>query len=377
MTKELTLKPIVIDGLSMHVTNVNDLFIQPFQEFVYMEEETNKDNPKPSVEVDLKNANKSPDNASNWDKAKNWVKTMLRRFIAWVGKIAQNIKDAFSKNYTSQIKYVGGNKQLNDQIGDAIQSGKFKPTIKDWPKYHIPLQDIVTHSQNANLKDIIDKAIDSGKNINTLDIKQAYYPKALTGKITNEYSIDQILDDLIQEFGIVMEDGEQKKDGENSEQKLSNTGKMLQKYFLYGDPNPTETITNQLDKSIWDDLVNNILNCEKAITIGIEAMRKDIDACAKDLQQRIENVPKPPEEGNNERPSGKDNDPNDPNYLQQFANLVKDISNEYLINFANTMQKEFFVKSYNLYRDMVQAYKNTNGEYNVQQSTQPNPNATA
>lgn len=371
MSQQSTLKPTVINGLSIHTTNINDLFIQPFQEFVYMEEDTNKDNPKPSVEVDMKKANKTPDNASTLEKVKAWFAKVWRMFTTWLAKIGQNIKDAFSKNYASQIKYVTSNEKLNNEITDAIKNGKFNPTIKDWPKYQIPLKKIIENSNQKNLKSIIEKHLEANESVNSTQIKIEYYP--IDGQFI-EYSIDEILDSLIQEFDIVLEEDTSK----DNKQKLSKTAKHLQNFFLYGQCIPTETVTNQLSYDLWTDLVKNITNCEKAITIGITGMQKDISECSKWLDQKFKEVSAQANaEGETTNNTGTTQSKVTPDLVKSYAEIVQEISNEYLINFANTMQKEFFVKCYNLYRDMVNAYKNTNGEYNVQQSTQPNPNATA
>jgi hypothetical protein len=368
MTKESTLKPIIIDGLSMRATNINDLFIQPFQEFVYMEEETNKDNPKPSVEVDMKKANKTPENASTLDKVKAWFAKVWRMFTTWLAKIGQNIKDAFSKNYASQIKYVTSNEKLNNEIKDAIANGKFNPTIKDWPKYQIPLDKINTNSNEKNLKSIIEKHLEANESVNSKQIKLEYYP--IDGQYI-EYSIDEILDSLIQEFDIVLEEDTPK------DNKLSETAKHLQNFFLYGECIPTETVTNQLSDGLWTDLVNNIINCEKAITIGITGMQKDISECSKWLDQKFKEVSaQSNDEGETTNNTRNTQSKVTPDLVKSYAEIVQQISNEYLINFANTMQKEFFVKCYNLYRDMVNAYKNTNGEYNVQQTETPTDTST-
>lgn len=366
MIQQLTLKPITIDGLSMHVTNVNDLFIQPFQEFVYMEEDNNnKENPKPSVKVDMKQANKVPDNASTLDKLKAWFAKVWRMFTTWLAKIGQNIKDAFSKNYASQIKYVTSNEKLNNEITEAIKNGKFNPTIKDWPKYQIPLKKIIENSNQKNLKSIIEKHLEANESVNSNQIKIEYYP--IDGQYI-EYSIDEILDSLIQEFDIVLEEDTSK----DNKQKLSKTAKHLQNFFLYGQCIPTETVTNQLSYDLWIDLVKNITDCEKAITIGITGMQKDISECSKWLDQKFKEVSTQSNaEGETTNNTGNTQSKVTPELVKSYAEIVQEISNEYLINFANTMQKEFFVKCYNLYRDMVNAYKNTNGEYNVQQTQTP------
>lgn len=375
MTKESTLKPIIIDGFSMHVTNVNDLFIQPFQEFVYMEEETNKDNPKPSVEVDMKKANKTPENASTLDKVKAWFAKVWRMFTTWVAKIAQNIKDAFSKNYASQIKYVNSNKELNDKIKESIAKGEFKPTIKDWPTYHIPIKEIIANCENKKLQPIIEKHLNAEEPINPKAIKEEYYPKNENGgSMVVDYSIDEILDSLIQEFGIVLEADENK--DKNADKPKSKTEANLRNFFLYGKYNPDHTVTNQLTDGLWEDLVNNIINCEKAITIGITGMQKDIKECSDWINKKFQEVSaqQSSEEGG-EGTTNSNPSKITPDLVKSYAELVQTISNEYLVNFANTMQKEFFVKSYNLYRDMVNAYKNTNGQYNTdqpQQTTQTN-----
>ena len=65
---------------------------------------------------------------------------------------------------------------------------------------------------------------------------------------------------------------------------------------------------------------------------------------------------------------------------QELVNTLQSISNEYCLNFANTMQHEVFEVSYKLYCDTVKQYKNSNGNLSAktpQQPQTPQPEAPA
>ena len=354
--------PVMIGGVPVSVTNTTRLFLQPFQEFVYTEAD---DNGAPKVEVD-KNAGKPPADAKWYEHAKAFLSKILRQFITWLGKIGQSIRDKFSKNYASQIKYVGGNQRLNQEIEKAIGDGSFKPTITNWPLYKVPIDEIVQNQKK--IMDIIQPYIDKKTPVDQvkLQIKKDYYPDKVSAVITESF---------------VMEEEAPKQ--EEQKKGISENAKKLQNYFLYGTPTPTQTTTDQLSPGLWKDLVDNILNCDKAIDLGVrrivddlqkagQALQKDVDNLKYDAQQDRETA------SNTEQGAGAGlmderavNKEDAARTLQGYVDLItKEISNEYFINFANTMQQEFFVKSYNLYKDMVNAYKNTKGLFEQQQPQQ-------
>ena len=339
---------------------------------------TTSDGPNPQVVAS--EGPKVDQSAASSEKVKQFLKNLLNKFKGWIQNVIQTVSEKFTKNYQSQINYVAKNKVLNEEIAGALGS-TFKPTVQDWPKYHIPLDKIT----NMKLSTIIEKYTTGefrDKDINPVEIKQAFYPEEMKTLITESY--------YVQESEETQNGNNNNGSNENTTKELTKNQKMLKNFFLFGKPAPShdECWTNTLDGNLWLDTCDNITNCSKAIGVGIKAISNDFKNTLVELQKSVSNLETSAKEEIERGREAKQNEDMDQRVvsgkivgnikrrqkrIQDLIKVVTDISNEFGVGFAETMQQAFFVTSYNLYKDIVFEYRKTGGETGTttNQSSQP------
>jgi hypothetical protein len=304
-------------------------------------------------------------------QVKNWCKTALQKFSGWVKTSMKTIPNKFKQTYSANVGYTANNTDLNDRIKTDLQSGAFKPNVKDWPIFKVPLKDL----EHKKLKDVIDKLLSqkdqNGKpiNITPVMVKKEFYPQPVAEIITESF---------------ILEDGEQQKTNTGTQEKLTKNQELLRNYFLYGTPKPTgEVKTNVLTAELWEETIQNITDAEKAISIGIKQITDDISSTCDDLKNRVNALKNQADDAMNNAINAESNgdaskansltdvatqSEEGANRLQALVNIVTEISNEYGIGFAKTLQKDFFETSYKLYTAIINDYKNVTGG-NAQQPT--------
>jgi len=328
------------------------------QEFVFMEEDANNDKPKVVMTGDIKAA----DDAKWYEKVKVWFQNFFRKIGNWIQNHFRNLVENFTKNFAAHINYVKKNEKLNEEIKEAL-GNKFKPNVKNWPLYRVPLAEI---EQQKKIADIIapylDDNAEKAKGLpepTPLNIKKQFYPDAVANLIQESYIMEA--------------------DDDDKAKPKTDSQKYLWNYFLYGKPNPSdaETKTDVLTDKVWQDTIDNILNCQKAIDIGVKTMADDLKKAVDEVKQKADAVEW--NAGANEKFA------NDPEYagtgsankarsdasnmraqvekLHILAATLGSIANEYGIGYANAMQNAFFKTSYSLYKDIITEYKNTKSTF--------------
>ena len=342
--------------------NMNNVDVPGYmytESFEYVMEDGEGDN-TPSIQQ----ANPTVDkNANTFEKVKQWCVNMIRKFVAWIKSTLQKVAEKFSKNYSAQINYVVKNQALNDEIAN---NGNFRPAIKNWPKYNIPLPKLKEMSLTKLIETELKEktpAISTGA-----EFKKKFYPQEFANVITESY---------------VMEAEAPPATGDN-EKKETPIMKALQNFFLYGKVNPSgqEMYNDTWSGEVWKDLCGNIENCNKAISIGINDMSKDLEDASNKLKEEIERLTTVATdkraEGNAKANNSADRTEERAKKFQELLETLRSISNEYCLNFANTMQHKVFELSYRLYCDTVKQYRISGGNLSAQdqQTSQLNQNQT-
>lgn len=325
---------------------------------------SSSDDKTPSVQQ----ANPTVDkNANTFEKIKQWCSIMVRKFKTWIKNVFQKISEKFSKQYSAQINYVTSNDALNKEIES---NENFKPAIKNWPAYKIPLTQIKDMRIYKLVEEELQKVANNPNTIVTgVEFKKKFYPQALSNLVTESYVMEA-----------ENETSQQTSDGNKQEDSPFKTA--LKNFFLYSNPNPSdqEKYNQTWTSEVWKDLYETLENCNKAISIGINEMKDDLDKSIDAIQKKIEGL-KDTENGQNQAGSTNlaDGAKARADKLQELLKTVQSISNEYCLNFAETMQKNVFETSYRLYCDTVKQYKNSNGNLNpqMQNQTQTQAQATA
>lgn len=400
MVKEINFEKIPID---LHYAT--EMYAQPFQEFdmYYLEEDNsassnNKDggirDSKVTVSTHENVKKQAENNGIKLDIGKK-LSMLLKRFVTWLANAKQKIVETFTRNFNAQIKYVEKNAELNKEIKEAIASGKFKPKVENFPIFHIPLKEIESHAENVpkRLKIYHDPGWEHTVPPDIDIIRAAIYPDAVikyddtntpkNGLPKNESFVYHKTD--IDYWA--MEQNEEIQENQTSDLNAEKRKKRLQEYFLFGKVSENgegldadSHYTNELTDNLWEDTCNNILNANKAIELGMKGICDALKSEASTLDKKVT------DEENKEKAAQANADANQGNTqattknektgetllkrCQDMSKALIQVSNEYAVGFANTMQELFFKKCYNLYKDIVTEYKNVKDTFNQQQPDQ-------
>jgi hypothetical protein len=316
----------------------------------------------------IQQANPTVDkNADTFEKVKQWCVNMIRKFVTWIKGTLQKVAEKFSRNYSAQINYVVKNKALNDEIGS---NPNFNPAIKNWPNFHIPLSKL----QEMNITKLISDELkneDFNQIATGAAFKKKFYPQEFASVITESYVMEAEAGKADPAPAVPGDD--KKKDAPITI--------ALRNFFLYGKINPTvdEMFNNDWKRgAVWKDLCETIENCNKAISIGIDYMSKDLEDASNQLKAKIDELNTAASDKRQEadaiekrrdrkavRKEADGIDEKAKKY-QELLNTIQSISNEYCLNFANTMQHNVFELSYKLYCDTVKQYKISGGNLSAQ-----------
>jgi gas vesicle protein len=284
---------------------------------------------------------------------------------------------------------------MNAQIKTDLGNGSFKPKVEDWPKYNIPIKEIGQKKLSEVIKPWLDGT--AKEPLTALSMKTAFYPEPVAAVITESYVLEsgqapQIQAPQAQPANVGKGSLAAKNVKANANALLqskidapkkfepdSENGKKLQNFFLFGKPDASNAnYSNELTPELWEDTINNIVNCDKAITVGIKEITADIKSTSDELKQKLnalnENIETQMQAAGNDREATDRIVPqqNKVTVIEDLIKIVTEISNEYGIGFASSMQNAFFVTSYKLYSDIIKKYKDASGSFEQQQ---PNANA--
>ena len=326
------------------------------------------------------------------EQKKNWCKQMLDKFTKWVQGTMTKVAEKFKGNYKAQVDYVAANKVMNEQIKTDLGNGSFKPKVEDWPKYNIPIKEIGQKKLSEVIKPWLDGT--AKEPLAAINVKKAFYPEAVAAVITESYVLESGQSPQIQapqaqpaNVGKAALAAKNVKANANAllQSKIdapkkfepdSENGKKLQNFFLFGKPDASnDNYSNELTPELWEDTINNILNCDKAVSVGIKEITADIKSTSDELKSKLAalkeanaNAGEAQGDATNANNAGNA----DITRVEDLIKIVTEISNEYGIGFASSMQNAFFVTSYKLYSDIIKKYKDASGSFEQQQ---PNANA--
>ena len=392
---------INFDKIQINSHYITEMYAQPFQEFnIYQEEgdTTATNNNANAQQNDGIRSSKvtvstHDDVKTNAEKAGNKmdfgkrISMLLKRFITWLSNMKQRVVEVFSRNFNAQTNYVEKNAELNKEIATAIDGKTFNPKVENFPIFKIPLAEIKEQANTITkrLKPYYDNNWSHVQNPDINEIRALIYPDTVLKyegpkKVTESFYMKK---DVIDYWTMEME-GQESAEGETKEQSkidpnADDIKKKLEEYFLFGTTtngglNDDSHYTNQLTGQIWLDTCQNIIDAKKAIEIGITGLCDALKQGGVDLDKIVEKTQDELTELEKVQDNSKDKEKeNKKNYIIRCQNLSKclvQISNEYAVGFANTMQEMFFKKSYNLYKDIVTEYRNTKDAFNKQQPDQ-------
>ena len=325
-------------------------------------------------------------------KARHFLSKIVNGFITWVQNVLSKAGFKFAENHKQEIDYVTKNTTMNQEITQAIQNGQFKPTIENWPVYNIPLEKIVKNKLSDIVKAWIAEPRDANHqgNPTIIGIKKEFYPVEIRDKIVEEKKAqtktefaEMMLRDKISEYILENETSPTTvpsnstnqstnkivADKTNNENESANV-KLIKNFFLFGTADQPKPAT-ELTANLWNDLINNITNTEKALNIFLKFVVEDNNQAMKLIKPKVDELQKQIDQQNATNTASDRELETKFQFYNTILSAVTSISNEYQSAFVNCMQTNFYRVSYKLYRDVISAYKQTKGSFQQQQPTTP------
>lgn len=355
------------------------------ESFVMEADDNNAGKPTTATSTPTVTVNRNANNSTAKNTFRN-IKMMLgnliSKFIRWVHDNLQKVSSKFAEKHRLEISWVTNNQDLNNQIAQSLDGQNFSITVTNFPAYDIKLDRLTNVS---NFGDKVNQELNSGKDVDSEKLFKELMPDGLKDVI---------------KF--------QKGEGESDDLKVQN-------FVLYGDPNhqPSNEATKVTGKQ-FEDLCGNITDTTKALN-EFAKIAKELDSAATALKKHLDSMKdedtnnnkqesyvddsngstfyaeQDGENNNNNNNSGSSNNNNsnnnngtpppindnstkvnnaisNSNASKSNVKAVYDVINRFSQIFAtkvtNTIINKFYKDSYNVYRDIVQAYK--------QEGTKPN-----
>lgn len=294
--------------------------------FVYMEDTQPGEKPAPA-KVTFQDQNGQEIKTGPKNAALNKLTSIMRQFAQWITNKLAQVPALFEKINGAKANYVAKHAQLNQQIENAIGTS-FKPVLNNFPRYSIPLKDIVNKVDGA--KNALDEYLrDPNTPLNVEKIKTEIYP----GNQQIAAAIAALNDP--------------KKEAE-----------AIQKYVLFkaGPQQDPVYVNGPMSADMWKDLCSDLSNSARLVQEASKAMVKSLESGMKTLEsirkkeEAEANKPQPTQEAEQPQQQQGTN-------AEQLFKLFQQIAQTYQINVINAITNTFFNTYYSAYRDIVAAFQ--------------------
>lgn len=344
--------------------------------FVYMEAPQPGEKAAPP-KVTFQNSQSQTVNTYSKNGALNKVTTVMRQFSQWITTKLAQVPALFDKINGAKANYVAKHTQLNQQVATAIQGGKFRPILQNFPAYHIPLNDIVSKVDGA--KNALDDYLrDQNAPLDVIKIKTQIYPG-------NDATAKDIA-------------------------KLSDPAKeaeAIKNYVLFGQIEPKPPLTGPMSDKTWNDICSDLSNSARLVQETAKAMVKSLQSGMKVLEsirkkeEAEANKPKTHQESfvyeaeitttpttpttpattdttapsakptNNANNTQQQNQQPQKTNTQQLFDIFQTIAKTYQINVINAITNTFFNTYYGAYREIIAAYNTQSKNVNAEATATP------
>lgn len=291
--------------------------------------------PAPAVSV----PNNGNNNQGKVNQMKQKISELVRRFSMWVTDQLGKFSQKFNKDHEKEVAWIKKNDQLNKQIGEALNNRSFPITITNFPVFDIPAREI----SNVKVNEVVNKWLNSTDPIDPKLVKKELYPggESIANQIVNMKSeADEIA--------------------------------ALTNYILFKQitPKATNNQAQQLNQTMWNGLLKDLLETGKLIESETRAISDDLKKACNTLQNKIrqEEV----NQSNNQQQN--DTQKNTDGRAAQLFNIVQGVSKTYYVTLLNVLRSKFYAVNYKLYRDIVMSYNQRNTTQTTQQPQQPQNN---
>lgn len=282
------------------------------------------------------------------------IAELIRKFGEYIRNTISQIFPKFNQNHKAEVNWINNHKELNENIKKALAEGRFTITVNNYPNFKIPAKKSI-----EELKTSVDSVV------NTL-------------KGSNEEEKNALLADANATAKKLMFEEVAAKDPKSD----ADMAKMTKFFILYGTPDGPQTSGEsvQLTADNWGEILNNLVGpngndgafkvlelftteVTQAMTKLTEACKRMADAETNKTKEEAKNA------GNDPDQAVKDKAADGENKAQLLFDAVNKVTKNCYLAATGALMKEFYGRSYNMYRDIVAEYQRTNAEAN--QPAQP------
>lgn len=331
--------------------NMDDTMIPGYtycEAFVYMEDATKPQPGEKAAPMGIKftGENNAQLNTAPKTGALNKLKSAMRQFADWIVKKLSQVPVLFQKINGAKAAYVASHQKLNDQIGNAISSGKFVPQLTNFPKYKVPLKDII--GKSANVQQVLDVYVRGDKEIDVAEIKTQIYP----GNTETAKSIAALND-------------------KNKE------AEAIRNYVLFSDitPQPNETtFKGPMTVEMWKDITVDLTNVQKLVDAAGKAMTQSLQNAMKECE-KLQKKEEAEAQKQQNVAEAEGTTPASTNKAESMFKLLQQIAEIYQMNVMNAITNTFFNTYYQAYKQIVDAFQTQTKNAAVQGNQEQKANA--
>jgi hypothetical protein len=278
---------------------------------------------------------------SKLGNAKANVAAWISKFINWVRKTLKMAPTAWLQRHQADLKEFNENKDLNEEIENAINDSSFQPSLVGYHEYKIQVKGI--QAMNKKLPEVIrNNVLVANNKTNPNDALKLIYNANGAGASFNN---------------IKMDDDEAR-------------SKAFISYGKYGKVDPPQENDSQavkLDQPKWTDICKNIENYSQALNLltnggtsanssgeggfskSCEDASKVIDETAKNLKSDVADE-----------------------LIDNAKQVIKTMSDDYT-KLLTALNKDVFVWSFKTYKNIIAAYKTSKNNSENAEKTESKP----
>ena len=289
-----------------------------YMEAFVLEADENTENPNNQPKPQVTSPNAQQKEKTTTQNIKEKLSDLIRRFTNWVREKLSQFPAKWLRDHAMEVKWINGNKETNEAIGNALDNGTFSCTINNWPGFNIPGKEIVSRAKmNEIVKSYLDKEEELPDNIAN-EIKKAVYP------LVDGVTIEQVV-------------------GDEEEAHLTNL-------ILYSKLNaPGKQIDAvKLDKKKWEEII-------KDLTATGNLLQTEVKAVVNDLKQTMTELDRASRE--TKQVNGENEKTPKAQRAEALFKVVQEISQKYTTLLQNVIARKFYATEYNMYRDIIKLYK--------------------
>lgn len=288
------------------------------------------------------------------------IAELIRKFAEYIRNTISQIFPKFNQNHKAEVNWINNHKELNNNIKASLANGSFKINVTNFPQFNVPADKI------KELKESVDKF--------TTDIENQETRKQMFEGVKNDADLKNLTNRLI--FPEVANANTQ------SDKDMQIASKN---FILYGNTTGPQQSGESVDLTAekWDDILSNLVGktgndgafkvIELFTTTIVESMTKLNNLCKKYADEEIK-ANKQANQNNAATGEQETNKADQPDVAQKLFKAVDKVTKNCYVASTAALMKDFYGRSYNMYRDIVAEYNRTTANTDAAKNETQNQN---